>query len=974
MKSADDLRLLSELLDQALDLPESARERWLTSLQGGAARLIPTLAQLLARSASKETDDWLSRGPAFTAVGTGAGDAAPAFQAGQAVGPYCLVRELGRGGMGEVWLAERTDGQLKRAVALKLPILGLRRALLVERFARERDILASLVHPHIARLYDAGLSEDGQPFMALEYVQGTTLTAYCDEHRLSTTKRLALFMQVTDAVQYAHTRLVIHRDLKPGNIFVGDDGQVRLLDFGVAKLLADADSATGGGEVAPLTQVGGQAYTPDYASPEQVRGDVLGTASDVYSLGVVLYELLCGRRPYALRFTSRAQLEQAIVEAEPAALSSRVDGGPASQHGASPRELQRLLRGDLDTIVLKAMNKRPEDRYSSVAALAEDLRRHRDGEPVLARRSGFAYRAGKFVRRNKLPVASAAAVMGSLAAGLAVALWQVDVAQRQTVRSHAVQDFMTDLFKANSDAQPDPQQARKTTARELLDIGARRIEGQFARDPEGRADVLGLLGEMYFDLGLDTEAADFYKRRADTLRQAFGEHDARVAQALVAYAKQLQDMDQENEQAKALDEAQAILDGLGDVSSEVRAALLATRSRSNSGDAAKSLAYAEQAADIYRRHHTHGDSLPGILIELGIARSAAGDVAGAETVLSEALNLLNRDPRGSVSGTLTALLTLADAQMQQLRLDAAEQSYRRALALSLERNGPSHEDTLHVLARWGWFLHYTSRRTEARPILEQVWRQLNAGSYTPNAVWAVNSYYGQALTAEGRVKAARTVVEGMVARDRAIAGGMNTMLITSLRAQAELAMLERRFADADRAMEESWALLHRPGLGSSPWIADNVTLARARLALAEHRPGQALETLDARRNKGASARAPNPIADIRAQVLRAAAEGQLGQLDVARRDARAAVDQIGALPLRDRIQGAEAEAQSVLGGVIRASQGCDQALPALRRAVELLQAQDDPASPRLADAGNALNACLGRTQAARLASTGLNRP
>jgi serine/threonine-protein kinase len=267
MRSAEELRQLSDLLDQALDLPPSERLTWVESLEGDAAKLGPTLRAMLERAAKRETTDMLERGPSLTGVSTDVADSG--FDAGDTVGPYRLLRELGRGGMGEVWLAERTDGHLKRPVALKLPMLGVRRGMLVERFARERNILGSLVHPHIARLYDAGLAEDGQPYMALEYVQGTTLTAYCDGHLLGTAQRLALVMQVLDAVQYAHTRLVIHRDLKPSNILVSDDGEVRLLDFGVAKFMADEGSA----EQPQLTQMAGQAFTPDYASPEQVRGD-----------------------------------------------------------------------------------------------------------------------------------------------------------------------------------------------------------------------------------------------------------------------------------------------------------------------------------------------------------------------------------------------------------------------------------------------------------------------------------------------------------------------------------------------------------------------------------------------------------------------------------------------------------------------------------------------------------------------------
>lgn len=502
MHSTEDLRRLSALLDEALDLPESERTTWLEGLPGDAARLAPALRAMLAQSGLRETADLLERGPSFTAVDDRTAE--HGFTAGDTVGPYRLVRELGRGGMGEVWLAERIDGHLKRAVALKLPMLGLRRSMLVERFARERDILGALVHPHIARLYDAGISADGQPYMALEYVEGKSLLDYCDEKRLGTAQRVSMAMQVLDAVQYAHTRLVIHRDLKPGNIFVTADGQVRLLDFGVAKLLADDQ----GPEDSQLTKMAGQAFTPDYASPEQVRGDNLTTASDVYSLGVVLYELLCGRRPYRVNRGTAAQLEQAILEADPPSPSSVVDEAIARLRGAAVRELQRQLQGDLDTIVLKALKKRTEDRYGTVTELAEDLARHRDGKPVLARPDSFAYRARKYVLRNKLVVGSGAAVVLALGTGLGLALWQAGqareqarIAREEAQTSKAVQGFMEGIFRANLTDKPDTQKARETTVEELLELAGSRAERAMTDAPLARMKMLTLVSRLNRDLG-----------------------------------------------------------------------------------------------------------------------------------------------------------------------------------------------------------------------------------------------------------------------------------------------------------------------------------------------------------------------------------------------------------------------------------------------------------------------------------------
>jgi serine/threonine-protein kinase len=299
---------LSQLLDEWLDLPPEGRSSWLENLGPEYAEVLPALRELLATQAMVDTDTFLNALPALRNAGE---SATAGFVVGMQIGPYRLVRQLGHGGMGVVWLAERADGALKRPVALKLPMTPLHHARLSERFARERDILAQLTHPQIARLYDAGMADGGQPYLAVEYVDGEAITAYCDRQVLGVTARLKLFLDVLRAVQYAHTNLVVHRDLKPSNILVTKDGQVRLLDFGIAKLLTEGQAAE-----TELTRVGGRALTPAYASPEQVASEPITTASDVYSLGVLLCELLTGERPYRVKRETGGGLEEAILAAD----------------------------------------------------------------------------------------------------------------------------------------------------------------------------------------------------------------------------------------------------------------------------------------------------------------------------------------------------------------------------------------------------------------------------------------------------------------------------------------------------------------------------------------------------------------------------------------------------------------------------------------------------------------------------------
>ena len=344
---------LSRLLDEALELAPAERQAWLETLPHEASGLGPTLRELLAAHATGETTEFLRTLPRlWPALVDGEG---PRLHEGAGIGPYRLLRRLGQGGMGSVWLATRSDGVLKRPVALKLPHAPSRGAQIAERFARERDILAALEHPHIARLYDAGVADDGQPFLALEYIEGEPLVDFCDKRHLDLSARLRLFLQVLDAVQYAHAHLVVHRDLKPSNILVTHQGQVRLLDFGIAKLIAEEPAAE-----SELTQAAGRLLTPDYASPEQISGAPLTTATDVYSLGVILYQLISGERPYRLRRDSRGALEDAILEAEIARPSAAcADSEKASLRGLPLKKLQKLLRGDLDNIVLEALRRLP---------------------------------------------------------------------------------------------------------------------------------------------------------------------------------------------------------------------------------------------------------------------------------------------------------------------------------------------------------------------------------------------------------------------------------------------------------------------------------------------------------------------------------------------------------------------------------------------------------------------------------------
>jgi serine/threonine protein kinase/tetratricopeptide (TPR) repeat protein len=408
--------VLSELLDKGLDLPEASRGAWVEGLTEPFTGAKAILRKMLAQEASGEAQNFLTTLPKFPTPGGAPPDSRQTgLQSGARLGVYILIREIGQGGMSTVWLARRTDELVKRVVALKLPHLHLQSARFAERFARERDILANLTHPHIAHLYDAGITSEGQPFLAMEFVAGEPLTRFCTANHLGVDERVQLFLQVLEAVEQAHAQSVIHRDLKPSNILVREGGDVVLLDFGIAKLLVDGHS-----EQTELTLHGGAALTPHYASPEQIRGDTLGPATDIYSLGVLLYELLSGQPPYELAGSTRRALEEAILSTDPRPPSDIVTQRSQSDEPAfETKNLRNRLRGDLDTIVLKALKKSPAERYPTAAAFAQDLRRYLSGDTVSARPDTFWYRITKRAHRHHSTL-QGAAVAGLAAAALAV--------------------------------------------------------------------------------------------------------------------------------------------------------------------------------------------------------------------------------------------------------------------------------------------------------------------------------------------------------------------------------------------------------------------------------------------------------------------------------------------------------------------------------------------------------------------------
>ena len=503
-----------QIFSEALELEGEEREEFLRSQCEGQPGLYEEIMSLLR---AHETQSPLDR--PLTNIKSTLSFHPPSGQLqGKMIGPYRIIKSIGSGGMGTVFLAERDDEQFRQQVALKLIPGGITSQNQTQRFLAERQILASLSHRHIAKLLDGGITEQGLPWFAMEYINGVPIDRYCDQNRLSITQRLELFREVCGAVQYAHQKLVVHRDLKPSNILVKENGTVKLLDFGIAKILNPDEQAASG---APLTQTGLLPLTPAYASPEQVRGDAITTASDIYQLGVVLYELLSGCRPYEVTGRSPSEIEQIVCHNEPTRPSTAITKTPSNQkkndatgiqvsvaRRTKPDQLKKRLKGDLDTIVLKALRKEPERRYESVEKLVSDIENYLTGNPVSAHPDSVIYRGKKFFERHTVGVLSAATIVLLLIGYAATITWhsqqtqaallqaqqETERAEQALSRAEALQVFLLDLFRA---AEPDQPRDQLPTTDELLEIGAERALDPYGASPEERFEILLAIAGVY---------------------------------------------------------------------------------------------------------------------------------------------------------------------------------------------------------------------------------------------------------------------------------------------------------------------------------------------------------------------------------------------------------------------------------------------------------------------------------------------
>lgn len=724
----DRLRQLDEIFSRIADLPVDQREAALERECAGDTSLRREVDSLLRHADSQ--DDFLS--------GSALGDqlvlATLADQTDslleQRVGPYRIVRRVASGGMGAVYQAYRDDGEFERRVAVKVVKRGMDSEEILRRFSQERRTLAALNHPHIAQLLDGGVLPDGRPYLIMEYVDGVPIDAYCRRGHLAVRERLRLFCSVCEAVRFAHQNLVVHRDLKPSNILVDESGVPKLLDFGIAKVLVGTGSAE-------VTVAGERRYTPEYASPEQVSGVSLGTSTDIYSLGVVLYELLTDRRPY--RFATRhvAEIERVVLQQEPALPStvvrstdsSCIDGHDDRQmdtKNADASRLQKQLRGDLDTIVLKAMHKDPKRRYASVEQLVADITRHLDGLPVLARPDTLGYRASKFVGRNVVVLSLAAIAIAFLFAGLGAAIWQARVATSERDSAHVARDqaeATSDFFEEMLASADPANSGAEARVRDVVDEAALRLRSEFSDAPLVRASIQSTIGRTYLALGLLSPAESNIRAALETRSRLLpdGHHDMAESEFDLSRLLYTQGRFEEAESLlkKCLATHQQLRGNENADTARVWNDLGAVQRAAGNIDAAEAsleTALRIRQTALGRRSLAVAETLNNLV---GV-KYARGDVDGAIKLMIEVLDLRRENLPPEHPLVLQAMANLAVIHLSRSEWKLAESLLREVIDLDRRVYGDDHPSLAVDLASLANALLMQQRYQEALPLLREV--------------------------------------------------------------------------------------------------------------------------------------------------------------------------------------------------------------------------------------------------------------
>lgn len=727
-----DRRATDRLLTHLLELPPANRPATLAEACGDD-RALRTAVERLLRAAESPEGFFFEPGSAWSdalwrewARDTEHGNSP--LPAGSLVGPYRILEEIGRGGMAVVYRAERADGEFNRQVAVKLLKRGLTAEEIVRDFEQERRILAGLDHPNIAHLLDAGRTADGQPYFVMEYVEGRPVTRYCDENGLSVEARLKLFLTVAAAVEYAHRNLVVHRDLKPSNILVNDAGEIKLLDFGIARLL---DVDTGNDPATPVTRPFLRVMTPEYASPEQIRGERVTTSSDVYQLGLLLYELLTGQRPQGGSETNPSELVRMICEQAPARPSTVVTRpAPAAEalcraRGTSPPRLRRRLRGDLENIVLKALQKLPQARYGSADRMARDIRRHLNGRPVTAREGTWLYRGGKFLQRHALGAGATVLLLAIAAATVVFHTSRIqderDRARVAAAKSEQMSRFLIDMFLIDQfGGAGDTMGGAERTARELLELGVERITRKKDFEPGVRADILQVLGRVHMELGLYRQA-EALLTRALMLRRERSDSEVPDIARLAGQLGVLRYRQGHFRRARErLDTAVTMLERAQgpEAAGLVDMLLILGPACWRLGERELGLAHLERALAI-QTHLSGEDSAraASIMQNMGALLIETGALERARNLLERALDIYRQTLGPAHPQTGLARMNIANILLEQRHLDEAESMYRSSLEILEQAYESDHYWIGMAQYNLGHLLNLTGRHAEAVPLL-----------------------------------------------------------------------------------------------------------------------------------------------------------------------------------------------------------------------------------------------------------------
>jgi tetratricopeptide (TPR) repeat protein/predicted Ser/Thr protein kinase len=714
-------------LDEVLALPAAERAAAVRRIAGADAALAAELHSLLARAATE--DSLIDRPAAALLVSSGPG--VHSLTPGTRLGAWAVVETIGRGGMGQVYRGRRADGQFEQDVAIKLARAD--SAMAWQRFPLERQIVARLDHPGIARLIDGGIADSGQPYMVMELVTGQPITRWCDEHACGLAQRLDLFEQVCDAVAFAHRHLIIHRDIKPSNVMVTDDGRVKLLDFGIARLLDTAGIAT----TAELM------LTPAYSSPEQLSGQPLSTATDVYGLGLLLHELLTGQSAQNVAHMPMAAAIHAVLSTQP-----RPPSSVARTHAKAPVAAPQLI-GDLDAIVAKALRKEPEQRYASVDSMAADLQRYRAHLPVQARRGNWQYTVGRALRRHRTATVAAAVVLIALIGGSGAVAWQARVARTEAARATAVKNFLLQVFKASDPRLPSDAPRGTITARALLDTGASRIESDFRDQPDLQIELLGVVGGLYRELGETAGAHTVTAQRLALADRQPGRHPQVEIDALMDQVSDDLDVPDRDKARAKLADADKLIHQAGVDNGLVRALWWTQKARAEppTNLDAQQADY-EQALKLYQRVAPRDAGRVRVLAQMGNLAFNRGLYDAAIPHWRAALAALPEvDER--IDGEMVEVWgNIALANVVLGRYDDAGAAYAQAIALTERTYGPHHPEYWRVAGEYANLLHLMGHRDEAMQRFQAL-RTLIPDPPTTGAAWSVLVNYASRLAAQG---------------------------------------------------------------------------------------------------------------------------------------------------------------------------------------------------------------------------------